>query len=98
MLVAICNINSRQYCAGVFTNLAHAVSEFAGAYTIEEIAKPANDPFAASASRVFDCMDTGIDRDHLPSTFAGFIGTDADGFTLYEYIDATPGYVPFDED
>lgn len=98
MIVGICEVNRRQYCAGVWPSIEAVQKELAGAYQITELAGEAvaahrrYSPLAAGAVAVYDAQDLGTDSD------VGHLGSDADGFTLYEYADTFPGFCPFDED
>lgn len=98
VFIGICEVNNRQYFCGLWPTLDHMKQQLAGAFTIEQ-AQPGPYDTIKHAIAVYGAHDTGIDRNSMPPEFPGFLGSEADGFSIYEVsIDDLPGYLPFDED
>jgi hypothetical protein len=79
------------------------------AYTIEQCSEENvaaqraykfSSPYVHKAVRIYEAADTGLDSEspELPEGFAGYLGTEADGFTIYEFENEFPGFVSFSAD
>ena len=99
VFIGLCEINRRQYFCGMWPDLAHVEQQLAGAYAVTKMERVPEFGTIGNAVAAYDVEDTGVDRDTLPESFPGFVGSDAGGFTLYEVdMGGLPGYLPFDED
>jgi hypothetical protein len=96
IILGICEINNRQHFCGIWPDIHHVRQQLAGAYTVIEM-QSGSCPY--KSVKVWEAVDTNVDRETLPKEFPGFIGSVCGGFALYELdIADLPGYMPFDED
>ena len=99
VFIGLCEINRRQHFCGLWPDLAHVEQQLAGAYSLTKLEGVPKYGTICNAVAAYDAEDTGADRASLPASFPGFIGSDSDGFTVYEVdMGDLPGFLPFDED
>ena len=93
MFIGIVEVNERRYCCGVWEKLEDVAASIDHPVTVTTEQAPDTHLSVGAASIHYVELQAARERNFEEPWYG-----DCDGFFLYEYQDAFPGFVGYDED